>query len=209
MQELDLHLAIQRSERLSDLFQETLGAQATLEPRGHIAIAYLSLCLAHREAILTLVKCDAAPSATALQRALLEAFVTGAWVDNAATDAELREVAPLGPKPRPKFETMAQKLREKHVLGEWFEAFRGHYKVLGDYAHGYERQLSRWLSAEAVEPQYSNGQMIEVLQHTDFIGVLAAIHREQIANRPYAHLLQTLEAIMHKRDYPSSEDRTR
>ena len=206
MQEFDLPHVIHQSERLSILLHETLGTEAQLDPRGKLAIAYLSLSLAHREAILLLVKFGAAASATALQRPLLEAFVTGAWIESGATDAELKGIAALDPKAsRPKFETMVQRLRETHDLGEWFETFRGHYKILGDYAHGYTRQLSRWLSPEAVEPRYVDGQLVEVLRHSDLVGVLAAIHRERIAKRPYSLWLEVLDAIMYRRDYPKTE----
>ena len=51
------------------------------------------MCLEHREALLLLVAHGAHTSAAALQRPLLEARVTGAWIDTCATDDELRAIA--------------------------------------------------------------------------------------------------------------------
>ncbi|MFC6415954.1 hypothetical protein [Massilia varians] len=135
-----------------------------------------------------------------LQRPLLEAFVSGAWILNDATKDEVRDIAALT-RPPPKFETMAQRLRKSHDLGRFFEILRGHYGVMGDYAHGHQRQLSRWVSSTGVEPQYSEDHMIETLRHCDIVGLLAAVHREKISARSTEGLFELLTAAMHSRDY--------
>lgn len=196
----DLRHVIQRSANLSDLLHNMLGVSAVLDARGRLAMAYLSLSLDHREAILLLVASGAFASATALQRPLLEAFVTGAWIDDNATDHELKDIITFN-RPAPKFEKMAQRLRKTHTLGKWFEVLRGHYDILGDYAHGHRRQLSRWLGPDSVEPRYGAEQMAEVLRHADVVGLLAAIHREKIADRPIVRLLEILEAILFDHEY--------
>jgi hypothetical protein len=201
VQNPELRHAIQQSVRVSDALQVILGTEASVDVRGRFAMAYLSLSLDHREAILLLVDRGAFASATALQRPLLEAFVTGAWIVNAATDGELHSIAALN-RPPPKFETMAQRLRKTHDLGDWFEVFRTQYEILGDYAHGHRRQLSRWINPRGVEPKYSCEQMAETLRYADVVGIMAAIHREQVAGRPISQLLQMLEATMNRRECP-------
>jgi hypothetical protein len=199
----DLNHAIQQSARLSDFLHHTLGTKADLDMRGRFAMAYLNLCLDHREAILLLVDAGAFASASALQRPLLEAFVTGAWIDNSATDNEIQNIASFT-HPAPSFEKMAQRLRKTHAFGKWFEVLRGYYKILGDYTHGHRRQLSRWIGRDTVEPRYSAEQMAEVLRYADVVGLFAAIHREQVAKRPIARLLETLDAVMLKQEYPGA-----
>ncbi|WP_431476994.1 hypothetical protein [Massilia eburnea] len=98
---------------------------------------------------------------------------------------------------------MAQRLRKTHVLGKMFEALRRHYGTLSDYTHGHHRQLSRWLSKEGIGPRYSREQMAEILRFSDFVGLLAAILREKIAERPIEPLLYTAEALLQSRDLPS------
>jgi hypothetical protein len=199
--DFDLEEAIQQSVRVSDALQLILSTEAHVDIRGRFAIAYLSLSLDHREAILLLVDRGAFASATALQRPLLEAFVTGAWISDAATDEELLPIMSLK-RPPPKFETMTQRLRKTHDLGRWFEIFRNQYDILGDYAHGHRRQVSRWITSGAVEPKYGSGQMVETLRYVNLIGVMAAIHREKIACRPITQLLQMMEAIIDRRECP-------
>lgn len=194
-QQSPLTRAIELSLQISDAFQEILGNEATLDIRGRLAMAYLSISLDHREAILLLVSCGAYSSATALHRPLLESFITGAWIDNNATDKEVENIAALL-RPPPKFETMSQQLRKTHPLGHSFEVLREHYGILGDYTHGHVRQLSRWLGPRGVGPQYCDGQMIEVLWNADFVGLLAAVHRENILDRPTNRLLDMLDTLM-------------
>jgi len=194
--------AVQQSARLSDSLHNILANEATLDVRGRFAMAYLNISLDHREAILLLISYGAYTSATALHRPLLEAFVTGAWIDGNATDKQIESIATFN-QPPPKFEKMAQQLRKTHALGKWFEILREHYGILGDYTHGHGRQLSRWLGPNSVGPQYKDAQMIEVLWNADIIGLLTAVHREKVSNRPTGQLLQMLEALMYKHEYPS------
>jgi hypothetical protein len=205
MQDLELKHAVQQSAYISEALQDILGSEASVDKRGRLAMAYLNLSLDHREATLLLVSSGAFASATALQRPLLEAFVTGAWLDSAATDDEVQTITALS-RPPPKFEKMAQQLRKKHVLGNWFEVLRGHYDILGDYTHGHRRQLSRWLTSNTIEPRYNNGQMAEILRYADFVGIAAAIHREKIANRPIAQLLQMATTLMSRDERPKTND---
>lgn len=148
----DLEVAIQHSLAISDHFSANLSQSAELDKRGRLANAYLCMALDHRESILLLVHSGANSSATALQRPLLEAFVTGAWLFASASEEEIQGMLGLT-RPPPKFESMSQRLRKTHHLGEWFEHFRKHYDILGDYTHGHQRQLSRWLGSGTIEPR--------------------------------------------------------
>lgn len=197
MEQNELIRVLHESVAISDYFSQNLEVTAQLDTRNRLATAYLSMALEHREALLLLVHNGAHASATVLQRPLLEAFVTGAWFFASASDSEIEAISRMK-RPPPKFETMAQSLRKTHDLGEWFEHFRKHYEILGDYAHGHQRQLSRWLGPGAIEPRYDQHQMIEVLIHTDVIGVMAAIHREKIADQPIDNLLKILERRLEK-----------
>lgn len=193
----DLEVAIQHSLAISDHFSANLSQSAELDNRGRLANAYLCMALDHREAILLLVHSGAHSSATALQRPLLEAFVTGAWLFASASEEEIQGMLGLT-RPTPKFESMSQRLRKTHDLGEWFEHFRKHYDILGDYTHGHQRQLSRWLGSGTIEPRHHHEQMIEVLHHCDVVGLLAAVHREKIAGCSIDMLMGLLDDVMQR-----------
>lgn len=196
MQGSIIKIATARSAELSDKFQRLLSAEAVLDSnKSFLSIAYLNLSLEHREAILLLVDQGAYASAMALLRPLLEAFITGAWIETCAQEDVVREIASFNRVP-PNVEKMAQQLRRTHDLGEWFESLRRHYSTLHDYTHGHRRQISRWLSNRSIEPRYDEAQMDEALRFADIVGILAAIHREKIAEKPIETLLDLLKNLM-------------
>lgn len=197
MNDKNLELAIEQSAEISLSLQEMLSEQGNLDRRAYLAMAYLNLALDHREALLLLVKVGAFASATALQRSLLEAAVSGIWIDLCASDNQVDQVLKIE-RPPPPFERMAEKLRTSHHLGEWFEVLKSHYKILNDYTHGHSRQISRWLSSGCAGPGYDAGQMIETLHHSDLVGLLAALQREKIFGRPIGPFSDLIETVLER-----------
>jgi hypothetical protein len=190
-----LAAAINQSAQLSDAIHEILGTTATVNARERLALAYFSLSLEHREAILLLVDVGACASATALHRPMLEAIISGAWIEACATDKEVEETAAFKRSPS-KVVTMVKQLRSTHPLGNWFRVLYEHYGVAGDYAHGHLRQLSRWLGRDEVGPRYSDDQMIELLWNADVVGLLVSCLRENVMGRPVTQLLAMLDKLM-------------
>lgn len=195
MQDNNLELALEQSAAISFSLQEILGDQGELDRQSYLAMAYLNLALEHREALLLLVQAGAFASATALQRSMLEAAITGVWIHSCASGNEVDRILRIE-RPPPPFDRMAQKLRATHQLGEWFEVFRNHYKIFNDYTHGHNRQISRWLSSGSAGPRYDVGQMIETLHHSDLVGLVAAVQREKILDRPLGQLLALIETVL-------------
>lgn len=190
-----LAAAVHRSAQLSDAIHEMLGTTATVNARERLALAYFSLGLEHREAILLLVDVGACTSATALHRPMLEAIIAGAWIETCATDKEVEETATFKRSPS-KVVTMVKQIRTTHPLGNWFGVLYEHYGIAGDYAHGHLRQLSRWLGPDEVGPRYRDDQMIELLWNADVVGLLASCLRENVMGRPVTQLLAILEKLM-------------
>lgn len=185
--------AINRSAVLSESIHQILGTTASVTTRERLALAYFSLSMEHREAILLLVETGASASATALHRPMLEALIAGAWIEGCATDKEVKAMASFERSPS-KVVTMVTQLRKAHPLGNWFRVLYDHYGVAGDYAHGHLRQLSRWLGKSEVGPRYSDVQMVELLWNAGIVGLLAAALRENLMGRPVAQLMQLLES---------------
>lgn len=192
-----LDAAMERSEFVSAEIRRTAGTSGILDGRDKLAMAYLSLAIEHREAVMLLVHHGAASSATALSRSLLEAFVAGAWIKYTPDVDRLEKIYSLR-QPIPSFETMANKLRRIHPLGEWFEAFKSHYSTWGSYTHGHKLMITRWIRTDSIEPRYRTGQLVELLRHSDIIGILAAAHREEILKRPSEYLLSMLTSALER-----------
>ncbi|WP_219135390.1 hypothetical protein [Janthinobacterium sp. UMAB-60] len=195
MHNKNLELALKQSAGISSSLQEILGVQGEFNRRSYLAMAYLNLALEHREALLLLVQAGAYASATALQRSLLEAAISGLWIDSCATDELVDQILRIKRSPPP-FNTMAQNLRKSHEFGEWFEVFNDHYKIFNDYTHGHNRQISRWLSSGSAGPRYDVSQIIETLQHSDLVGLVAAVQREKILDRPLGQLFAMIETVL-------------
>lgn len=189
--------AIERSMQLSDSLSKILGTNATVGTRECIAIAYFGLSLDHREAILLLVIHGAYTSATALHRPMLEALMSGGWIEACATDEEVESMASFK-RPPPKAYTMSKQLQKNHDLGNWFRRLYEHYDIVGDYTHGHMLQLSRWLGRYEVGPRFEDGQIVELLWNADVVGLLASILRENIMGRPIAQLMEMLEELIHR-----------
>jgi hypothetical protein len=178
----DYQHCLHTSTHLSSEIWERLSTQAQLDDKGKLAMAALNVCLSHREAILELLRLDARTSAMALGRSLLESYVVGVWIYQIADTALLRRWTEH--RHEFSFESAAQKLRKKHEHGEIFEHLRLHYRTFNDYTHGGIRQLSRWIQPTSVEPVYSDGEMVELLNIVNIVGLLACYERELVAAKP-------------------------
>jgi hypothetical protein len=67
--------------------------------------------------------------------------------------------------------------------------------MLCDYSHGGLRQLSRWLSAETIEPRYEEGQMVEMLRLSDQVCLMAAIARAALMGFPTGPFASRLDEL--------------
>lgn len=191
-----LQAALSASTELSDFLHANLGAHAVFDSQKQVFVtALLSISLDHREATLLLVKAGAFPSAYALARSALEAYVTAEWLDLKADEATALAFI-SGKRDAPTFERMAQALRKVHPLGQLFEVLRGHYGTLSDYAHGRARQLSRWVTPDSIGPRHTSQEMEEVLCFVDLLGALAGSRREGVAGRSIDVFTPVIDGVL-------------
>jgi hypothetical protein len=160
-----------------------------------MALAQFSLSLDHREAVLLLVMSGANPSAMALARPVVEAFIRGLWAESIADDKLL--LAFVQDRYDPKMDTVLRALKKSaNPMADILGALQARFSTLHDYAHGGPRQISRWLHQDSVEPRYAPGQMVELLRVADLIGCLAAAGRERVSARDDAPLLDLFRAVL-------------
>lgn len=147
------------------------------------AIALLKICREHRDATTVLIHFGGRTSAPVVARSAFEAYVLALWVTEFGDVAILKNLlngtdnAHLPPMKR-----LVHMLRKaKHPLSPFIADVQPIYSALSDYAHGYGRQVSRWLLSENITSSHSDAEMMEVLLLTDAIAVLAAITFQRIA----------------------------
>lgn len=188
-----------RSVALSEWFRDALSKEGHViaDRRRMISLAFSALCLEHRAAFLLLVEHGANAAAVTLARAILEAHIRTLWANEIATEEQIDRFCSgrYDPKVEATLQALKRKGSEHRAL---FETLRTHHATLSDYAHGGPRLVSRWIQDHEIGPEYSEGQMIEVLQFVDIIGVMSAAAREALLDQPTQRFSERLCELLCK-----------
>lgn len=192
--------SIERSVELSEWISEHHPPKFTHEGCNMLAVAFCSIALDHREAILLLLKHGARTSAFALARSVYEAGVKGSWAQHCATEEDYSNAFSRGVLP--KFETMVRSLGKVPGTADVFRRSKDMaWEALSDYAHGGMKQVIRWIGAEGVAPQHSDNEVCELLALMNVYGLIACIGIVNVSGaQPDAHVAKALEVVAsHKR----------
>lgn len=193
--DVELATVIRNSASTSDFIASTLGSEAQLTRNEKIAVASLTLCLEHREAILLLVNCKARSTAVALMRPVFEACVRGCWIDFVATNDQMDLL--IAGRLSTKLEIMANGIRKEvpalAVLSSLAKIFK---EYLDDFTHGSGVQLARWCNPYEIAPHHTAGEMVDVLHFIDVVGLIACYAREKICQRPTDTVFAKLQEVV-------------
>ncbi|MFV0677780.1 DUF6988 family protein [Variovorax sp. tm] len=149
-------------------------------PQTAIAMTMFMLTLEHRQAIMLLVHHGARSPAAALIRPIFEAYFRGVWALKVATKEQIQNI--LGDHPRvPTLDTVLQQLRKNEATRHL--AAYDSWKASGDYVHSGPLQLNRWLSSGGIEPLHPDSDAIDMLELSDFCGLLACIGMNEACGR--------------------------
>ncbi|MEX3919390.1 hypothetical protein AB4Y43_24620 [Paraburkholderia sp. BR10872] len=149
-------------------------------PQTAIAMTMFMQTLEHRQAIMLLVHHGARSSAAALIRPTFEAYFRGIWALKVATIEQIQNM--LGDHPRvPTLDTVLQQLRKNEATRHL--ADYDSWKASGGYVHSGALQLSRWLSPGGIEPLHPDSDAIDMLELSDFCGLLACIGMNEACGR--------------------------
>ncbi|RYY83029.1 MAG: hypothetical protein EOO15_22060 [Chitinophagaceae bacterium] len=191
--ESTLVAALEHSYEISRFIAATLGSTASLNRSERLAIASLNLCLDHREATLLLATHGARSSAFAMMRPVFEACVRGCWFGFVATESQIN--AMFADRFSPKLEKMVRAIGEQEpalkVLWSIATTFK---EQLDHFTHGSGSQLARWYNHEALAPNHTASEVIDVLRFIDTIALIACAAREKLCQRPTEPFLEKLVA---------------
>lgn len=154
-------------------------------PKMAIAVALFMQSLEHRQSVMLLLAHGARSSAAAMIRPTFEAYYRGIWALKVATEEQIQNI--YGHPPRiPTLDTVLQQLRRN---GETCTlAAYDSWKVAGDYVHSGPLQLSRWLSPNSIGPLHADSDALDMLELSDFCGLLAGIAINQACGREQPEL---------------------
>lgn len=149
-------------------------------PQTAIAMAMFLQTLEHRQAIMLLVHHGVRSSAAALIRPTFEAYFRGMWALKIAAIEQIQNI--LGDHPRiPTLDSVLQQLRKNEATRHL--ADYDSWKASGDYVHSGPLQVSRWLSPGGIEPSHPDSDAIDMLELSDFCGLLACIGMNEACGR--------------------------
>lgn len=168
-------LIIKSEELIQWLNQHIDGIEISAEERIRLAAGCLDTALEHHQAILLLVARSLFGSAFALVRLLFEAYVRGIWLHRCASDSDL-ELFRIG-KLDKKFGTL---IEEIEGIDGFDEGVLSHAKLkswsaMNSYTHTGFMQIVRRNTASAIEPNYTEDEILEVLNFANAIGLLSAL----------------------------------
>jgi hypothetical protein len=162
--------ALDKSHRLSDWVQVHHPGTCDAAPEKRIAAICYSIALDHREAILLLLHHDARSPAFALVRSVYEAWVRASWAQTCATPAEIERIEAGGYLPT--LETMVRKLdAHPETMGAFSRIKRAGWKSMSDYAHGEQRQISRWVNSDGIGAAHPDQEVVGLLEALDLYAV--------------------------------------
>jgi hypothetical protein len=163
--------ALSTSQGLSDWIQAHHPAKLESSGKKRIAAICYSIALDHREATLLLLQHDARSAAFALLRSVYEAWVRASWAQTCATLAEIERIETGGFLP--KLETMVRKLdTQPETMGAFSRIKRAGWESMSDYAHGEQRQISRWVDATSIGAAHPDDEVAELLRALDVYAIL-------------------------------------
>ena len=121
-------------------------------------------------------------SAFALVRVQYEAYVRGMWLSHCATDEEVKAFSE-GAEP-PKMPRLIEAIdATSNVDGQRLSNLhKNSWKAMCAYAHTGAQQVQRWITSEAVEPNYDPAEVGEVVSFTSAISLLSAVSVAGLAN---------------------------
>lgn len=136
----------------------------------------------HHHAIVCLVDIGLYASAFALLRAAFEGYVRGEWLAQCAKDSELRRF--LADKAIPELGKMLQALEQTPAFSEKIlsQIKNQSWNAMCSYTHTGGLHAQRWITAESIEPDYSDEELQEVLNFAEIVGSLAALGTLSLAD---------------------------
>jgi hypothetical protein len=158
------------------------GVEIPSELRSRIAAGSLAVALEHQKAIVLLVSQRLYGSAFALARLTFEAYVRGVWLHQCATDIEMK-----------KFEantldrTFASFLGDIEKLDSFNSGILSSVKkkswgAMNSFTHTGFSQVVRRFKGGAIEPNYDDDELLEIVNFAGGFGIMAAVGIAHIAN---------------------------
>jgi hypothetical protein len=158
------------------------GLQMPSSFRFRLAAGCLDVALEHQKAIVLLISGDLYGSAFAISRVLLEAYVRGVWLHQCASDADLKRFE-VGTLDRT-FGNLVEDIEklEGFSVGVLSAMKKSSWSTMCGFTHTGFGQVVRRNKESTIEPNYEEAAVLELLDFSDGIGLMAAVQIAHLAN---------------------------
>jgi hypothetical protein len=182
---MSLQAALARSDELSKWIDKSIhGLEIPSNHRETMAGALFDQVHEHHKAINLLLKNSLVGSAFSLERPTFETFVRGVWLWHCASDKEVVNFA----KDKIDEKSFGDLIREietrpAYDVGVLSKVKREAWSAMCSYAHGGYLQAVRRIIPGQITANYSEGEMLEVMNFSKSIALLAAFEIFSMAKR--------------------------
>ena len=175
---------IDKSEALIQWLDKQIdGLEISSEERMRLSAGCLDMALEHQKAIVLLVASKLYGSAFSLARLIFEAYVRGVWLQMCASDTEIEKYK--NDKLEKNFSTLIQDIEncdgfEEGILSA---AKTANWISMNSFTHSGYLQAVRRNKEETIEPNYTDEEIIELLNIANALAMLSALQMALLADK--------------------------
>ena len=175
--------AVTRSSKLSRWLDSKIdGTEIPSSKRARMSAGCLDQAMEHQKAIVLLVRRQHHGSALSLVRLAFESYVRGVWLHHCATETELNEYT--RDKLRKEFSVLIKEFEvvEAFTAGTLSAIKKRSWPTMNSFTHSGYNQAVRRNKIDSIEPNYGEQEVLEALQFSNTIALLASIQIASLAN---------------------------
>jgi len=163
---MDIRAEISRAEDYRERVGALVSGEYSDETKVLLLIAYTDLVIEHHGSIMLLLKESHYGSAFALVRIQYEAFMRANWVIGCTTDNQVKKIAAKEFE-FPPMSDIVSACDKAFGTDQFFQGIKKQaWEAMNSYTHSGIRQLTRRFNAAKVEPNYTDGEIKEVIDAT-------------------------------------------
>lgn len=170
-----LSTLIEESKQLANWIGDQIdGLPVKSDDRMRLSAGLINLSIAHHSGVVQLFDCRRFASALALVRPMIDSLVRSQWLVHLASDQEVQGF--LDGDDPPSTLKIIQKLECEgfYDQGRLSAVVTPIWPAVCDFNHGGGRIVSRHLTADAVEPNFTDDELAEVLRAADSWALVSA-----------------------------------
>jgi hypothetical protein len=159
------------------------GLEFPASDRNRLAAACFHQALEHHEAIVVLARRRLFGSMMALVRPMFEIYIRGIWLNLCASNTDLEKFQ--NGKLDRKFAELINDIEshDGYSVGVLSDVKKSSWRAMNDYTHGGALQVIRRITPDSIASDYTDKQILEVLEFAGAVGYWATSEVALLARR--------------------------